>query len=195
MEPAQVVISRTLRGSLARDRKARPWYCSGTPQIDRLGSGEVSGMSGVPTACKRVHRGARAALSPAAIMGVAGQTPVAQAHPVISARACQQQYSLSCEFASPSNVRSLRGAPIREDHAFADTSWSDNPHSEFRGNNTGVWSSTWESGIYAEPLAEMARSHGSGADVSHGAGSDILTSSLDQGIAVFVRTSVLCEAG
>ena len=129
------------------------------------------------------------------IISQLAMVPTARAHSLISVAAYQQQYSLSCEFASLYIVTSYWGNPLSEDHALADTSWSANPHHGFRGDITGMWGSTTDYGIYAEPLAELARAHGYRADVSYGADANTMTTYLDQGIPVIVWASVLYEPG
>lgn len=117
------------------------------------------------------------------------------AHSVLAVPAYQQEYPLSCEFASLYIVTSYWGMPIYEYQSLAVTSWSSNPHYGFRGDIWGAWGNTWDYGIYAESLADIAWNYGYGSDISYGADSGTLTHYLDDGIPVIVWASVLYEPG
>ena len=119
----------------------------------------------------------------------------AEAHTWLEVPEYQQAYSLSCEFASLYMVTSYWGAPIHEVDALAVTSWNSNPHLGFRGDITGAWGSTWDYGIYAEPLADIAMYYGYGADVAYAPEAAVLIDYLDAGIPVIVWLSVQYETG
>ncbi len=118
----------------------------------------------------------------------------AEAHSVLDVGAYQQQYNLSCEFAALQIVTQYRGDAISEHWAVSTTNWSDNPHRGYRGDITGAWGNTWDYGIYAKPLADIARSAGYGAEASYGdAGS--MAAYHDAGIPVIVWLSVNQDPG
>jgi uncharacterized protein YvpB len=106
-----------------------------------------------------------------------------------------QEYSLSCEFASLYMVTSYWGDPIYEDQSLAVTAWDDNPHLGFRGDINGGWGSTYDYGIYAEPLADIAWQYGYGADISYGADANLLQLYLDDGVPVITWISVYGDWG
>jgi uncharacterized protein YvpB len=101
-----------------------------------------------------------------------------------------QGYGLSCEFASLYMVTAYWGDPIYEDYSISVTGWSDNPHLGFRGDINGAWGNTYDYGVYAEPLADIAWGYGYGADISYGADPNVLASYLDDGVPVIVWISV-----
>ena len=136
----------------------------------------------------------------ATLILVLAAIPLAQARPakassVLDVGAYQQQYSLSCEYASLQIVTQYWGDAISEHWAVSVTPWHDNPHYGFRGDINGAWGDTWDYGVYAEPLAEIARWAGYGAEVSYGADADILAGYLDAGIPLIVWMSVEYAGG
>ena len=118
----------------------------------------------------------------------------AEAHTVLDVGTYRQQYSLSCEFASLQIVTAYWGDAISEHWSVSVTNWTTNPHRGYRGNISGQWGNTWDYGIYAEPLAEIARMAGYGAEASYGDAAS-LADYHDAGIPVIVWLSLNQDPG
>lgn len=64
----------------------------------------------------------------------------------------QQEYTLSCEYASLQIATEALGNKIPEDDFIDIVGFANNPHDGFRGNIDGVYYSTDDYGVYPEPL-------------------------------------------